>query len=97
MNNPPTGKPERDLVMAMTLSSFCALVMFVSSAWAYFHRFDLVVKKESVSISTYNSVLDLTLFLSTHMTLYLGIAFFCISYMILKAYRKYRAAKKNGF
>jgi hypothetical protein len=95
MSNSRTEKPpERDLIGAMILSAAAALLMFVSSAWAYFHRGDLVIKKDSVPIATYNSVLDLTLFLATHMTLYLGVAFFCICYLIWKAYRKYQIAKK---
>ena len=87
--------PERDLVGAMVLSGAAALMMFGSSVWAYFHRSDLVIKKDSVPIATYNSLLDLTLFLATHMTLYLGVAFFCICYLIWKAYRKYKLAKKQ--
>jgi hypothetical protein len=70
-------------------------MMFGSSAWSYWHRNDLVIKKPSVPISTYNGVLDLALFLTIQMALYLGVAFFIIGYMVWKAYRKYGAAKKN--
>jgi amino acid permease len=87
--------PERDLISAMTLSAFGALLMFGSSAWTYFHRGNFVIKKDSVPIATYNSLLDLTLEMATHMSLYLGVAFFCICYFIWKAYRKYQIAKKN--
>jgi hypothetical protein len=91
MNDSPKEKPlGRDLVAAMILCAVLTLMMFGSSAWAYLHRSDLVIKKDSVPIATYNSVLDLALFLTTHMTLYLGVAFFCIGYLILKAYRKYK-------
>ena len=91
MDNSHKAKPlGKDLVAAMILCVVLSLMMFGSSAWAYLHRNDLVIKKDSVPIATYNSVLDLTLFLATHMTLYLGVAFFCIGYLILKAYRKYK-------
>jgi amino acid permease len=96
MNNSRKEKPpERDLIAPMILSAVAALMMFGSSAWAYFHRGDLVIKKVSVPIATYNSLLDLTLEMAIHMTLYLGVAFFCICYFIWKAYRKYQMAKKE--
>jgi len=90
MSHSQKEKPHRSLLAAMILCAVLSLMMFGAAAWAYWHRDDLVIKKDSVPISTYNSVLDLTLFLTTHMTLYLGVAFFCIGYLILKAYRKYK-------
>ena len=87
--------PERDIIGAMVLSAAAALMLFGTSAWAYFHRSDLVIKKDSVPIATYNSLLDLTLFLATHMTLYLGVAFCCICSLIWNAYRKNKFAKKQ--
>lgn len=80
----------KELIPAMILCVVSSLTMFASSAWAYFHKSDLLIEKDSVPIATYNGVLDLMLFLATHMTLYLGVAFFCIGYLILKAYRKHK-------
>jgi hypothetical protein len=96
MNNPQKQKPpEKDLALAMIGCWIFALMMFGSCAWAFLHRTDLVIKKDTVPISTYNSVLDLVLVLTIQMPFYLGLAFFSFGYIIWKAHRKLRLAKRH--
>jgi hypothetical protein len=95
MHNPRKEKPpEKDLAPAMIGCWIFALIMFGCCAWTFLHRTDLVIKKDTVPIDTYNSVLGLMLFLSLQMPLYLGLAFSAFGYMIWKAHRK--LTKRDG-
>jgi hypothetical protein len=87
--------PEKELVYPMIYCAFVTLALFVVSAWAYVHRGDFVIKKETVPIATYNSLLDLVLTLTTQIPLYLGVGFFWVTYAMFRAYRKFKFAKKN--
>ena len=89
MNNPGIEKPpEKDLAPAMVGCWIFALMLFGSCAWAFLHKTDLVVNKDTIAIDRYNSVLDLMLFFAIQMPLYLGLAFFAFGYVIWKAHRK---------
>jgi hypothetical protein len=94
MNEPRKEKPpEKDLIYPMVFSAVLALGLFVVSAWAFIHRGDLVIKKDAVPIANYNSLLDLVLTLTTQIPLYLGVAFFWMTYAMFRAYRKCRQRK----
>jgi hypothetical protein len=86
--------PEKDLICPMVFCAFLGLGLFVVSAWAFIHRGDLVIKKEAVPIANYNRLLDLVLTLTTQMPIYLGLAFFWITYALFRTYRKCR--QRNG-
>lgn len=89
MNNPrPEKPPEKELVYPIIFCAFMTLALFVVAAWAFGHRGDLVIRKETVSIATYNRLLDLVLTLTTQIPLYLGIAFFWLTYAMFRAYKK---------
>lgn len=91
MNNSRKEKPaEKQLVCPMIFCAFMTLALFVVSGWAFIHRGDLVIKKETVPIATYNSLLDLVLTLTTQIPLYLGVAFFWITYAMFRTYRKFK-------
>jgi hypothetical protein len=81
---------ERYLLVAVIGSSVSALIMFVCSAWAYFHKHDFVIEKTSVPIDMYNSLVDLMLVLAIQVTFWVGIVFFCIGYVVWKAYWKHK-------
>src|SRR3954471_14198125 len=96
MNNPNKEKsPEKDIASAMIGCWIFALIMFGCCAWAFLHRADLVIKKDTVPIDTYNGVLDLMLLFAIQMPLTLGLAFFSFGYTIWKAHRKLRLARRN--
>lgn len=80
--------PQKDLARAMIGCWVFAVLMFGACVWSFLHRSDLVIKKETVPIDIYNSLLDLMLFLAIQMPLYLGLAFLYFGYAIWKAYRK---------
>lgn len=94
-SSPKERPPQKDLAAALFLSLIATVIMFGCSAWAYVHREDLVIKRDSVPIATYNSVLDLALFMATNMTLWLGVTFFVISYIVFKAYRKCKRQRND--
>ena len=88
-------RPERDLVMVIIFSAFCALAMFGMSLFSYFHIGRQRIDANSVSIATYDGVVDLAYTLSFDIPLAFGIAFFVIGYGILKAYRKLKPPQKT--
>ena len=89
MNNSRKEKPaEKELVYPMIFCGFMTLALFVVSGWAFIHRGDLVIKKETVPVAIYNSLLDLVNTLTTQIPLYLGVAFFWITYAMFRAYQK---------
>jgi hypothetical protein len=87
--------PEKELVYPMIYCAFVTLLLFGGAALAFIHRGDFVIKKETVPISTYNSLLDLLLTLTTQIPLYLGIGFLWVTYAMFRAYRKCKLAKKD--
>jgi hypothetical protein len=91
--------PERDLVVAIIACLFFGLFAFSFSVWVYFHRhdFDVLHGRASVSTSTFNSVLDLMLFLALYVVPSFGLGFLGICYMVWKAYRKCKLASKNEY
>ena len=72
----------------MIYSAFLTLALFVSAAFAYLHQGDLVIKKQTVPIATYNSLLELVITLTTQMPLYIGVGSFWVTYAMFRAYRK---------
>ena len=79
----------------MIYCAFVTVALFGGAALAYIHRGDLVIKKQTVSIAAYNSLLDLVYTLTTEIPVFLGVGFFWVTYAMFRAYRKFKFAKKD--
>ena len=89
--------PERELIEPFIGCFVLGLIPLPLCFWVYLRRDDLQMRPgtTSVSISLYESLLDLLQNLVFYLIPVMGLGFVCMAYLIWKAYRKCKLAREG--